>query len=119
MGNILIADDDTTYRESMCRVLQREGYHVEGAEDVDSALLAMKARQFDMVVCDYRMPGKSGIDLLEELRRRESRVPVLMISACADEVTAARAVSLGALELIGKPVRRQDLIDRAAKVVGG
>jgi DNA-binding response OmpR family regulator len=118
MGNILIADDDLNYRDSMCRVLEREGYHVEGAGDVDSALAALNAGTFDMVVCDYRMPGKSGIHLLEELRRQNSTVPVLMISACADDATAARAIELGALDLVRKPIRRRELIDRAASIIG-
>jgi two-component system response regulator RegX3 len=119
MGSILVADDDKTYRDSMQKVLEREGYSVESACDVDSALEAMRARHFDLLVCDYRMPGKSGIDLLQALKREHSAVPVLMISACADAATEELAIELGAIELIRKPVRRQYLIDRAARVVGG
>jgi DNA-binding response OmpR family regulator len=92
---------------------------VEAASDVDSALAAIHARPFDLIVCDYRMPGKNGIDLLSELKRSHSDVPVLMISACADAATEERALELGALELMRKPIRRKELLDRAAKVVGG
>ena len=119
VGSILVADDDKTYRNSMQKVLERAGYSVESAWDVDSALEALRARHFDLLVCDCRMPGKSGLDLLQELRRDHSVVPVLMISACADAATEARALELGAIELIRKPVRRQELIDSAARVVGG
>jgi DNA-binding NarL/FixJ family response regulator len=65
------------------------------------------------------MPGKTGIDLLLELKRQHSPVPVLMISAFADAATQATAIDLGALGILKKPIRRRDLIDRASKVVGG
>jgi DNA-binding response OmpR family regulator len=119
MGAVLVADDDATCRASIQKVLERAGYRVETAGDVDSALGALKTYRFDLVVCDYRMPGKSGIDLLRELRLQESRVPVLMVSAFADAATEATAKELGAIELLKKPLRRKDLIDRAARVIGG
>jgi DNA-binding NtrC family response regulator len=118
VASILVADDDKTYRDSIQKVLEREGYQVQSAGDVDSALEALHARRFDLVVCDYRMPGKTGIDLLQELKRQQSTIPVLMISAWADAATEAHAVALGA-EMMKKPIRRQDLIDRTAKCIGG
>jgi CheY-like chemotaxis protein len=118
VGSILVADDDKTCRDSIQKVLEREGYQVESAENVDSALEALRARPFDLVVCDYRMPGKTGIDLIRELKQQRSDIPVLLISAWADPATELRAVELGA-ETMKKPVRRQDLIDRTAKYLGG
>ncbi len=100
-------------------MLEREGHTVQAAEDVDGALEAIGANHFDLVVCDYRMPGKTGIDLLIELRRQRSSVPVLMISAYADALVEATILNLGALEVLKKPIRRQELIARTAKVVGG
>ena len=119
MGNILVADDDKTCRDSIQKVLEREGHTVHPAESVDSALEALDTQQFELVVCDYRMPGKTGIDLLVELKRRQAAVPVLMISAHIDATAEKTMMQLGALDLIKKPIRRQDLITRAAKVIGG
>jgi DNA-binding NtrC family response regulator len=119
MGNILVADDDKTCRDSIQKVLERAGHAVRTAENVDHALATMDNENFDLVVCDYRMPGKTGIDLLTELKRRQSSVPVLMISAYADPLVEASMIRLGALELMKKPIRRQELLDRAARVVGG
>jgi len=119
MGTILVADDDRTCRDSIQKVLEREGHTVQTADNVDSALDALNVDQFDLVVCDYRMPGKTGMDLLIELKRRHASVPVLMISAYADALAEAAILQLGALELLKKPIRRQDLITRAARVVGG
>jgi DNA-binding response OmpR family regulator len=119
VGRILVADDDKTCRDSIKKVLEREGHTVQAAGSVDEALEALNVHDFDLVVCDYRMPGKAGIDLLSELKRRRVSVPVLMVSACADESVEAAILQLGALELMKKPIRRQALVDRAAKVVGG
>jgi len=119
MSEILIADDDRRYSDSMKKVFEHEGYRVTCAHDVDSALEAMRTRSFGLIFCDYRMPGKTGLDLLEELKRVHSDIPVVMISACADAATENRALELGALDLMKKPVRRRDLIDRAAVVLGG
>ena len=119
MGAILVADDDRTCRDSIQKVLEREGHTVQTAENVDRALEAIGTDHFDLVVCDYRMPGKTGIDLLIELRRQTSVVPVLMISAYADASVEDAIRRLGALDLMKKPIRRQDLIARTAKAVGG
>ena len=119
MGAILVADDDKTCRDSIQKVLEREGHTVRTAENVDGALEALRTDHFDLVVCDYRMPGKTGIDLLIELRRQALLVPVLMISAYADASVQEAFFRLGALDVLKKPIRRQELVERAAKVVGG
>jgi DNA-binding NtrC family response regulator len=119
MGNILVADDDKTCRDSIQKVLEREGHTVQAAESVDCALDALRLHHFDLVVCDYRMPGKTGMDLLIELKRREAKVPVLMISAYADALAEKAIMQLGALELMKKPIRRRELIARAASVMEG
>jgi DNA-binding response OmpR family regulator len=112
MGLILVTDDDRTCRDSIQKILEREGHVVEGAADVDHALEAMGRRNFDLIVCDYRMPGRSGLDFLAELKRKKSTIPVLMISAFADSETEAEARRLGAEDLLRKPFRRQELVDR-------
>ena len=100
MGNILIADDDKACRDSIQKILEREGHTVQTAGDVDSALKTLATRHFDLVVCDYRMPGITGIELVIELKARQSRVPVLMISACAHVNTEKAVLELGALDLL-------------------
>jgi DNA-binding response OmpR family regulator len=117
MGMILVADDDKTCRDSIQKVLEREGHSVKTAENVDRALEALRSDQFDLVVCDYRMPGKTGIDLLIELRRQLSVVPVLMISAFADAAVHDAFLKLGGLDVLKKPIRRQELVAQAARVL--
>lgn len=114
MATILVTDDDTVCRETILRALERAGHTPEGASGVDGAIEAIKRRHFDLIVCDYRMPGKTGLDLLMELEELGSKVPVLMVSAHADAQTEATAKKLGAVALLKKPFRRQQLLDYAA-----
>jgi DNA-binding NtrC family response regulator len=114
---ILVADDDKSCRESIQKVLEREGYGVETAAGVDSALEALRKRRFDLVVCDYRMPVKTGLDFLIELRQRQLQVPVVMLSA--DAATEASALSLGASHFLEKPIRMHALVDSARKAIRG
>jgi|SRR6185295_15297592 len=117
MSLILVTDDNKTCRDSIQKILEREGHVVEGAADVDHALEAVSRRDFDLIVCDYRMPGKSGLDLLAELKRNNSTIPVLMISAFADPETEAAARRLGAEDLLRKPFRRQQLVEHASRFI--
>jgi two-component system, NtrC family, response regulator HydG len=118
VGTILIADDDRTCLDSIQKVLEREGYQVEAAQHADGALQALRTRRFDLVVCDYRMPGKTGIDLLQEIKREGWNVPVVIITAHVDAATEANALQLGAIHLMKKPIRRQALLDLAARICG-
>jgi DNA-binding NtrC family response regulator len=115
MGLILVTDDDRTCRDSIQKILEREGHLVEGADDVDHALEAVARHKFDLIVCDCRMPGRSGLDFLAELKRQNSTTPVLMISAFADSETEAEAKRLGAEGLLRKPFRRQEIVDHALR----
>ena len=119
MGNILVTDDDKACRESIQKVLEQQGHRVRATEDVDSALQELAAQHFDLVVCDYRMPGKTGIDLLVEMKHCGFSVPVLIVSASADVQTQAAILELGAIGFLKKPVRRQDLLNQAAKAIHG
>jgi DNA-binding NtrC family response regulator len=114
MAKILVTDDDTECRETIRKTLEREGHTLESACDVDTAIEAVKQGQFDLIVCDFRMPGKTGIDLLKELLELDSHVPVLMVSAFADAQTEAAALEYGAVGLLKKPFRRRQLLEYAA-----
>jgi DNA-binding NtrC family response regulator len=103
--------------DSIRKVLERDGYVVESALNVDGALQALRTRQFDLVVCDYRMPGKTGMDLLQEIKRESWNLPVLMITADLDAGTEEHARQLGAW-LMKKPVRRQALLEIIARLCG-
>jgi len=114
---ILVTDDDSACRDTIQKALEREGYQVESAVGVDDAVRAINRRRFDLIVCDYRMTGKTGFDLLAELKGREPHIPVLMVSAYVDVVTEAGAVQLGAAGLLRKPFRLRQLIESVARAI--
>jgi two-component system response regulator HydG len=111
MATILVTDDDNLCRDAMKLTLERDGHIVEGAANADAALDALHRKYFDLIVCDYRMPGRTGLDLLLQMRHEGPDIPFLMVSACADTDTTAAASKLGAAGLLRKPFRRQDLTD--------
>jgi len=115
MESILVTDDDRNCRYAIQKTLERQGYAVESVADIDAALRAIDRRAFDLIVCDYRMDGATGLDLLTEINKRALRVPVLMVSGCADFATESAAAALGVTKLLKKPVRRQDLLDSVAQ----
>ena len=116
MGTILVTDDDHACRDTIQRTLEREGYRVESAVDVDGALDAIRHTPFDLIVCDCRMPGKSGLDLLMELNRLGSHIPFLMVSAYADAPTETAIKELGG-QFLKKPIRRQELVQSVANAM--
>jgi len=117
MESILITDDDSGCRDTIKMTLEREGYLVESAIDVDDALCAIHRKSFDLIVCDFRMPGKTGLELLAELHEHGPQIPVLMVSAYADAATEATLARLGAAGLLKKPFRRQQLIDSVVRAI--
>lgn len=103
--HILIVDDMPDILRVHMVMLSRMGHHVETAESVDEAMSAFtnSSDQFDLIVTDYRMPGKDGLDLVEEIREYPSQVPILMITAFGEDEQLQRAGSYG-VTLMNKPV---------------
>ena len=114
MATILVTDDDTACRETILKTLERDGHVMEAACDVDSAIQAVRRKHFDLIVCDFRLPGKTGLDLLIELEALGEHIPVVIVSAFADTETEEAAARLGAVALLRKPLRRQQLLEFAA-----
>jgi DNA-binding NtrC family response regulator len=111
MSRILIIDDDPFCRDSVREVLLKAGHCVDDVEGVDQALEALDCFPADLVVSDYRMPNRSGLDLLKALRDKKTVPKVLLLSAHVDQATQESAFELGAVAVIAKPIKRQKLID--------
>ncbi len=100
---ILLVDDDSALRESLQLVLSAEGYAVAGAADGEAALARIEAESFDVILCDLRMPGMDGMELLPQLVRRLPHTTVIMMSAYGTEDLALQAMGLGAYDYLAKP----------------
>ncbi len=113
MARILLADDDTRVREAVAMILEDAGHEVLQALDGDHALKTFRAKPVDLVVCDLFMPGKDGLETIQELRKLAPGVKIIAMSGSGfnGAVDMLRtALHLGAIEVLGKPMRRKDLL---------
>jgi DNA-binding NtrC family response regulator len=118
MITIVLAEDDAAQRNIMGNILRAEGHLVVEADSVDNALAMTKDKSPAVVVTDLKMPGRSGIDLVEEISRLPARPEVVVITAFGSIETAVRAMRLGAYDYLTKPLERDELllaIERAAE----
>jgi two-component system nitrogen regulation response regulator NtrX len=109
---ILIVDDEADIRELVAGVLEDEGYAARTAADSDSALAAIAERRPSLVLLDVWLQGSKldGLDLLDEIKRRDSSLPVLMISGHGNLDTAVTAIRRGAVDFIEKPFEAERLL---------
>ncbi len=84
-----------------------------------AALEFLEERPVDLVLSDIRMPERGGMDLLKQIRESQSRIPVVLLSAFGDEHLWVEALSAGAVDLIPKPFKKQEIIDVINKTLAG
>ena len=102
MTKILIIDDEAPIRRVLRDILENESYQVDDASTGMEALQIMKEQEFDAIFCDIKMPEMDGIETLEAIRK-ESDVPVIMLSGHGTIETAVEAIKKGAFDFIPKP----------------
>lgn len=103
MPKILIVDDEKTIRETLMEILQYEKFDVDQAADGKEALAKIEKEDYDVVLCDIKMPRMDGIELLEKVMASGRAVPFIMISAHGTIETAVDATKKGAFDFIQKP----------------
>jgi two-component system response regulator FixJ len=108
---ILIVDDDAAVRDSLRRLLECEGYETHEFASGQEFLAAGEAGEGDCLILDVNMPGMSGIELLETMRQRGDKYPVIVISGHADSWTRKRAHAAGALAIIDKPCQVEEFLE--------
>jgi DNA-binding NtrC family response regulator len=103
---ILVVDDDRENARSYCEILTDLDYRVITRGDVNAALAMLQSETVDLVITDYRMPGKTGLDFIVALRQICPDLPVIMITAYGNIETYLRSMSLGAFEFVNKPITK-------------
>lgn len=103
MANICVVDDKDILRESLEAALTREDYKVSTYSDPTEAVSQIKSKNFDLVLCDLKMPKMDGMSVIRELRSSGCDVPIVMMTAFATVSTAVEAMKLGAFDYIQKP----------------
>jgi PAS domain S-box-containing protein len=109
-SRILVVDDDLGPRESL-RMLLKSTYDIRTAATGAAALAELPRYRPDLVICDIKMPGMNGLDVLRRLKDADASVEVVMITAYASLETVKEALTHGAFEYLIKPFSRQDLED--------
>jgi two-component system response regulator AtoC len=104
---ILIIDDDTEVNRSLELVLQTLGYATTTALSGDEGLSILSSSPFDLVLCDLKLPGASGLDVLASYSKK---VPIILMTAFSNQDIASQAASCGAFDYIRKPIFPDDLI---------
>ena len=110
MRRVLVVDDEQNLRHMLQTLLKREGYEPVGVPSVESALLELEDRPYDIVITDLRMPGQSGLDLVDEIRRRKMDTTVVVMTAYGSREIAIEAMKHGAYDYISKPFEADELV---------
>lgn len=108
---ILVVEDDQSLRDALCDTLEMHDYQVVVADSAEAAVPLLARHAIALTVSDVRMPGKSGYELLDELRRDFPQVPVVLMTAYGDVANAVEAMQKGAVDYLVKPFRPQQLLD--------
>jgi DNA-binding NtrC family response regulator len=105
MSRILIIEDEASIRRVLAKILSEESdtYIVEDAEDGVVGLEKIKNNDYDLVLCDIKMPKMDGVELLEAVKKIKPEIPMVMISGHGDMETAIQTMRLGAFDYISKP----------------
>ncbi len=113
---VLLAEDDIHLRQGLAEVLEGEGYRVTLAADGSEALGRFRAEAPDFVCLDIMMPQMSGYDVCKEIRKKNSTVPIIFLSAKSEEIDKVLGLELGADDYLMKPFGMKEFVARLRAV---
>ena len=116
-GEIFVVDDDPAVRETLSIVLSAGGYEVICFADGAALLQVARNRTPAAILLDVHIPGKSGLDILKELRGEDYPAPIFIISGQGDIAMAVSAIKNGALDFIEKPFRGNEIVTRLDEAI--
>jgi DNA-binding response OmpR family regulator len=116
-GEVLIVEDDEAIATGLALNLKIEGFQPSHVADGEAALVRLAERGFTLILLDISLPGKSGLDVLSELRDAGNRTPVIVLSARRDEFDKVAALRLGADDYVTKPFALAELLARVGAVL--
>ena len=116
-GHVLIIDDEPALRKTLARILQQAGFEVTTAENGEQGISFLESAQFDLAYMDLRMPGLSGLDVLNIIHAKYPNLPVILFTAQPDLNSAVEALRRGATDYLLKPLRPEIIIERTKAVL--
>jgi DNA-binding NtrC family response regulator len=117
MASILVADDARSTRKALETILQRDGHTVFTAASGEDALRQVEHNEFDLLLCDVKMPKMDGLTVLRHVQSNETGLAVVMISGHSDVSTAVEAMKAGAFDYLIKPLDRESVLKTVQKAL--
>lgn len=109
MTRLLVVEDDIELREAPVELLRGSGYEVVAYADGTVTYEALENRRFDLAIIDWMRPGRSGLDVVRELRQQSSKLPILIVSACHSVADRVTGLDVGADDYLVKPFQMPEL----------
>jgi len=108
--SLLLVDDDATFRTVLAKAFEKRGYAVRAAHDVPSGLAAAVENLPEYAVIDLKMPGPSGLELVQKLNQLDENTRIVMLTGYASVATAVEAIKLGAIHYLAKPADADEIL---------
>src|SRR5690242_10365745 len=116
-SNILLIEDDPSAASALRRVLEGDGYNVEVVSRGDEGLRIAAQNSYDVVLTDLKLPGLTGLELIQQLHVNKPRLPIILMTAHGTTETAIEATKLGAYDYLLKPFEMEELLDLLARAI--
>jgi DNA-binding NtrC family response regulator len=116
-ARILVVDDEADIRESLETLLSLEGYNVDLAQNATEGLHRLTTRPYDLILLDLMMPDRSGMDVLHDIRERDTETPVVLITAYGSVEVAVQALKSGANDYFSKPWDNEKLLLEISRMI--
>ena len=118
MKNILVIDDDSYINSLLVNYLKKSGYKAEGVMDGRTGIKHIEENNYDLLLCDFRLPDSDGLNILQKVKTKKPNLPVIVMTAYADVKMAVKLIKSGAFDYIAKPIQPEEilkLIERATQ----
>jgi two-component system OmpR family response regulator len=109
---VLVVDDEDDFRNTLIKRLETRKVPVTGATGGDEALALLKDQDFDVVVLDVKMPGKDGIETLQEMKKLQPQIEIILLTGHASVEAGIQGMRLGAFDYLIKPTPLDELLDK-------
>ena len=107
--SVLLVDDDQWIRDSMALYFEAEGCHLDALESAEEGLEQVKRKDYDVFIIDYKLPGMSGLEFLEQLQETRPKAMKILITAYGSTSVISEASRMGVREIIQKPFTSETL----------
>lgn len=117
MARILVIDDSSFQRKSICAIINNAGYETEQATNGEDALEKLKDQKYDCIFCDLLMPKLDGIGFLKQVKEIKLDVPVVILSADRQITTKEAVLELGAVQMLNKPPNEEVITELLTEIL--